>query len=71
MIDHQFYIVNVNYLAWYYALKHDDEMSHYKCRPKYWSEFKDTEDQAGVKFHKWSELNNQINYLASIQFPKD
>ena len=46
-------------------------MSHYKCRPKYWSEIKDTEDQAGVKFHKWSEFNNQINDLADIQFSKD
>ena len=46
-------------------------MSHYKFRPKYLSEINDTEDQSGVKFHKLSELNNQINYLADIQFPKD
>ena len=29
------------------------------------------EDQSGVKFHKWSELNNQINYLSDIQLPED
>ena len=71
MIEHHFDIVNVNDWAWCYALKHKDEMSHHKCRPKYWSEIKYTEDQSGVKFHKWSELNNQINDLNNMQYPKN
>ena len=29
------------------------------------------EDQYGVKFHKWSELKNQVNYLADKQFFED
>ena len=28
-------------------------------------------NKAGVKFHQWSELNNQINDLENIQFPED
>ena len=29
------------------------------------------EDKSGVKIHKWGELNNQINDLADLKFPKD
>ena len=32
---------------------------------------KDIKDQSGVNLHKWSELNNQINDLADIQFPEE
>ena len=46
-------------------------MLHSKCRPKYWSEIKDMEDQSGANIHKWSDLNIQINDLADIQFPED
>ena len=42
-----------------------------KCRPKYWSEIKEMENQYGLYFHKWTELKNQINDLDDLQFPKD
>ena len=70
-IENQFDVVNVNYWAWCYAFKHNYEMSHYKFRTKYWSEIKEMEDQSVVKFHKWSELNNQINDLAGLHFTGD
>ena len=46
-------------------------MSHSKCRPKYWSQIKENENQAGVKFHKWSELKNQIDEMSDIELPED
>ena len=29
------------------------------------------ENESRIKFHKWSELINQINDFADIKFPKD
>ena len=71
MIENQFDIVNVNDWAWCYAFKHNDEISHCKCRAKYWSEIKEMEDQSVVYFYKWSELKNKINDLDDIWFHKD